>query len=194
MNRHLRPDYLDPFINVARLICRDEPPSWLAEELWRWNRWLYRDRFVEETRPSRAQMRRTLLEVEEALFVVTEALESPWVREFLDVSSHGPIVDPERLTPALEDLQARATQARTGLATKAGVTRPGPGKARPEGMSPRTLCAIMIWEAWKHARGAAPGAEKPPGGKGCRGLLGNRRRRTAYLWLWRAAGFLAASL
>ena len=75
MNRRLRPDYLDPFIEVARLICRDDPPSWLAEELWRWNRWLYRDRFVEETRPSRAQMRRTLLEVEEALFVVTEALE-----------------------------------------------------------------------------------------------------------------------
>jgi hypothetical protein len=24
-------------------------------------------------------------------------------------------------------------------------------------MSPRTLCAIMIWEAWKHVRKAAPG-------------------------------------
>ena len=42
MNRHLRPDYLDPFIDVARLICRDDPPSWLAEQLWRWNQWLYR--------------------------------------------------------------------------------------------------------------------------------------------------------
>jgi len=157
MNRRLRPDHLDPFIDVARLICRSDPPSWLAEELWRWNRWLHRDRFVEETRPSRAQMRRILLEVEEALFVVTEALESSWVREFLDVSSHGPIFDPERLTRALEDLQDRATQARTGLATKAGVTRPGPGKARPEGMSPRTLCAVMIWDAWKHVHGAEPG-------------------------------------
>ena len=133
MNHRLRPDHLDPFINVARLICRSDPPSWLPEELWRWNRWLYRDRFVEETRPSRAQMRRTLLEVEEALFVVTEALESPWVREFLDVSSHGPIFDPERLTRSLEDLQDRATQARAGLATKAGATRPGPGKAETGG-------------------------------------------------------------
>jgi hypothetical protein len=175
MNRRLRPDHLDPFIDVGRLICRSDPPSWLAEELWRWNRWLYRDRFVEETRPSRAQMRRTLLEVEEALFVVTEALESSWVREFLDVSSHGPIFDPERLARALEDLQDRATQARTGLATKAGVTRPGPGKARPEGMSPRTLCAIMIWEAWKHVRGAAPGAK-------------NRRAAKAAEAYWRAAG------
>ena len=115
---------------MSRLICRDDPPSWLAEELWRWNRWLYRDRFLEETRPSRAQMGRTLLEVEEALFVVTEALGFSWVREFLDVSPHGPIFDPERFTRALEGLQDRATQARTGLATKAGATRPGPGKAR----------------------------------------------------------------
>ena len=102
MNRQLRPDYLDPFIDVARLICPVDPPSWLAEQLWRWNQWLYRDRFVEETRPSRAQMRKTLLEVEEALFVVTEALGSSWVREFLDASSHGPLADPERLIVALE--------------------------------------------------------------------------------------------
>jgi hypothetical protein len=30
-------------------------------------------------------------------------------------------------------------------------------EARPEGMSPRTLCAIMIWEAWKHVHKAEPG-------------------------------------
>jgi hypothetical protein len=175
MNRHLRPDYLDPFIDVARLICRGDSPSWLAEQLWRWNQWLYRDRLVEENRPSRAQMRRTLLEFEESLVLVTEALASAWIREFLDVSPHGPIDDPERLTRALEDLQDRATQARTGLATKAGATRPGPGKARPEGMSPRTLCAIMIWEAWKHLHGAAPGAK-------------NRRAAKAAEAYWQAAG------
>jgi hypothetical protein len=72
MNERLRPDYLDPFIKVAGLICQTDPPIWLAEQLWRWNRWLYRDRLVEENRPSRAQMRRTLLGVEEALFLVSE--------------------------------------------------------------------------------------------------------------------------
>jgi hypothetical protein len=157
MNRQLRPNYLDPFIDVARLICPVDPPTWLAEQLWRWNQWLYRDRFVEESRPSRAQMRKTLLEVEEASFVVTEALGSSWVREFLDASSNGPLADPERLIVALGDLQDRATRARGNLATKAGATRTGPGKARPEGMSPRTLCAIMIWEAWKHVHKAEPG-------------------------------------
>ena len=152
MNRRLRPDCLDPFISVARLICPANPPIWLAEQLWRWNRWLYRDRLVEETRPSRAQMRRNLLEVEEALFLVTEALAPSWVREFLDASPKGPIDDPERLIAALEDLRYRAFQAQNSpdLATKAGVTKPGPGKARPEEMSPHTLCAVMIWEAWKH--------------------------------------------
>src|SRR6476661_7391610 len=56
MIARLRPDYLDPFVGVARLICRADPPSWLAEELWRWNRWLYRDRHVEEMRPTREHM------------------------------------------------------------------------------------------------------------------------------------------
>lgn len=175
MNRRLRPDYLDPFINVARFICRVDPPSWLTEELWRWNRWLYSDRFVEESRPSRAQMIRTLREVEEALFVVTEALGSPWVREFLDTSTRGPIVDPQHLMAALEDLQDRALQAQANLITKAGVTKPGPGKARPEEMSPHTLCAIMIWEAWKHVHKAEP---KPK----------SRRAAKAAEAYWRTAG------
>ena len=94
MNQRLRPDYLDPFIDVARLICPVDPPGWLAEQLWRGNQWLYRDRSVEDSRPSRAQMRKALLEVGEALSAVTEALGSPWVREFLDDSSHGPLADP----------------------------------------------------------------------------------------------------
>ena len=175
MNCRLRPDYLDPFINVARLICNGDPPPWLADQLWRWNGSLYQDRRVEEIRPTRAEMRGTLLEVEEAALLLREALAPSWVREFLEASLFGPIADPEGLIWALGDLQERATQVRTGLATKAGVTRPGPGKARPEGMSPRTLCAIMIWEAWKHVRGAAPSAK-------------NRRAAKAAEAYWRTAG------
>ena len=103
-------------------------------------------------------MRSTLLEVENAALLLTEVLAPSWVREFLDASSHGPIVDPQRLIRALEDLSDRASQARNGpdLATKFGATKPGPGKARPEAMSPQTLCAVMILEAWKHIRGAYP--------------------------------------
>jgi hypothetical protein len=98
MNTHLRPGYLDPFINVARIICDDDPPPWLADRLWRWNGRLYQDRRVEELRPTRTQMRRALLEVEEATLLLTEALAPSWVREFLDASPSGPIADPERLS------------------------------------------------------------------------------------------------
>ena len=133
MNSRLRADYLDPFIGVARLICRADPPSWLAEELWRWNRWLYRDRHVEEMRPTREQMRSALLEVENAAVLLRDTLAPSWVREFLDASPQGSIVDPERLIRALDDLADRASEARDGpdLATMAGATKPGPGKARP---------------------------------------------------------------
>ena len=158
MNPRLRPDYLDDFINVARLICDSDAPPWLADQLWRWNGWLYSDRHVEKIRPTRPQMRSTLLEVENAAFLLTEVLAPSWVREFLEASPHGPIVDPERLIRALEDLSYRASQAQNShdLATKAGATKPGPGKARPEGMSPQTLCAVMIWEAWKHVHDEEP--------------------------------------
>ena len=177
MNDRLRPDYLDPFIQVTRFICPTDPPAWLAEELWRWNRWLYRDRFVEEIRPMREQMRSTLLQIENAALLLAEALKPSWVREFLDVSPHGPIVGPERLIRALEDLSDRASQARDGpdLATKSGATKPGPGKARPESMSPRTLCAIMIWEAWKHVHKGEPAPK-------------NRQAAEAAEAYWRAAG------
>ena len=76
---------------------------------------------------------------------------------------------------ALEDLRDRALQARANLTTKAGVTKPGPGKARPEEMSPHTLCAIMIWEAWKHVHKAEP---KPK----------STRAAKAAEAYWRAAG------
>ena len=111
MNTRLRPGYLDPFINVARIICDGDPPPWLADQLWRWNGSVYHDRHVEDMRPTRTQMRRALLEVEEATLFLTEALAPSWVREFLDASPSGPIADPERLIYALGGLQYRALQA-----------------------------------------------------------------------------------
>jgi hypothetical protein len=177
MNERLRPDYLDPFIKVAGLICQTDPPIWLAEQLWRWNRWLYRDRLVEENRPSRAQMRRTLLGSKKPCSLCRKALASDWIREFLDASPDGPIDDLERLTRALEDLQDRALLAQNSsdLATEAGATTPGPGKARPAGMSPRTLCAVIIWESWKHVHGVGPSPK-------------NRRAAEAAEAYWRTAG------
>jgi hypothetical protein len=122
-------------------------------------------------------MRKSLDEVDAALSVLTEALAPSWVREFLDASPSGPIDEPQRLIHALEDLQDRSFHAQNSsdLATKAGVTKPGPGKARPERMSPHTLCAIMIWEAWKHVHKAEPKPKSP-------------RAAEAAEAYWRAAG------
>lgn len=177
MVSRLRSDYLDDSIIAARLIWGGDGPIWLAEQLWRWNRHLQRARDVEGFRPTRAEMRSSLLEVENALLRVTEALDSPWVWEFLDTLPEGPIVDPEGLRLALEDLSYRAGKARdcSDLATKSGATKPGRGKARPEGMSPHTLCAIMIWEAWKHVRGEEPSPR-------------NRTLAKAAEAYWRSAG------
>jgi hypothetical protein len=153
----IRPHVLDAFIKIAQFICGGAPPSWLAEQLWRWNRRLHQDRHVEKIRPTRAQMRASLQEIENAALVPADALEHSWAREFLDKAETNPIDNPEWLKRAVEDLAYRANQARDcpDLATVAGTKR-GPGKARPEGMSPHTLCAIMILEAWRHIHGAEP--------------------------------------
>jgi hypothetical protein len=161
MNTRLRPDYLDPFINVARLICSGDAPPWLAEQLWCFNRWLYQDRHVEEILPTRARMRSNLRKIEEGSFRLALALQGPWVQEFLDGSPDGPVV--ERRIRELEDLSYRAGLARNcpALATKSGATRPGPGRAEPHEISPRTLCAIIVWEAWKLFHGEAPSPKNP---------------------------------
>ena len=142
MTIRLPSDYMSAFVNVARLICGGDAPTWLAEQLWCWNGRLHQDRHVEEFRPTRAEMRSILQDIEDHLFSVTEAVESPWVREFLDASPDGPIA--EQRIRELEDLFYRISQMRTcsALATKSGATKPGPGKARPEAISRQTLRAI----------------------------------------------------
>src|SRR5208282_496600 len=166
---------MSAFVNVARLICGGDAPTWLAEQLWCWNGRLHQDRHVEEFRPIRAEMRSILQDIEDHLFSVTEAVESPWVREFLDASPDGPIA--EQRIRELEDLFYRISQMRTcsALATKSGATKPGPGKARPEAISPRTLCAIMVWDASKHVHGEEPSPK-------------NRRLAEAAEAYWRIAG------
>jgi hypothetical protein len=157
------------------------PPIWLAEQLWRWNGRLHQDRHVEELRSTRAQMRSGLQEIEDAAFLLAETLEPSWPREFLDAAGTDPIDNPERLKRALEDLGYRADQARNcpDLATVPGATKPGPGKARPEGMSPHTLCAVMILEAWRHVHRTEPSPK-------------NRRLAEAAEAYWRIAGPLRA--
>jgi hypothetical protein len=61
MNTRLRPDYLNNFIVVARLIWGGDAPTWLAAQLWRWNRSVCQAREVDNIRPTRAQMKSTLL-------------------------------------------------------------------------------------------------------------------------------------
>jgi hypothetical protein len=173
----LRPDYLDAFINVGRYICGSDPPTWLAKQLWRWNGRLRQDRHVEEIRPTRAQMRSDLQKIENAALLLADALGPSWPREFLDAAGSHPIDNPERVKLILEDLAYRADEARDSLdlANMSGATKPGPGKARPEGMSPHILCAVMIWDAWKHIHGAEPRAK-------------SRRLAKAAEAYWRIAG------
>lgn len=120
-------------------------------------------------------MRSSLQDIEDHLFFVMEAIESPWVREFLDASPDGPIA--EQRIRELGDLSYRIGQTRncSALATKSGATKPGPGKARPEAISPQTLCAIMVWEAWKHVHGVGPSPK-------------NQRLAEAAEAYWRIAG------
>jgi hypothetical protein len=163
---------------IARLIAPDGSPAWLADHFRAWVGSLFLDRGIEATQPTRAEMRSLLGQAADAAETLCLALEFVPVRDFLEGPRNESLPDARELSGRLSDLAARARRAMSSdtLATKRGVTKPGPGKALPaHATSPETYCAILISEAWKYLRG-----EEPPDK--------NTRVLQAAELLWRAAG------
>ena len=169
---------IEDFEAAARLIATDRMAPWLPKHLRSWAPSLFLDRWVAEKQPTRRQMRLILQHVEDAAALLGRALGSAPVREFLEVTPHGPFTNIGHLTHDLSDLADRAawTNDSEALATKPGVTKPGRGKAAPaSAISPMTFCALMVSETWNHLHGAEP-------------LPKNQKARAAAEALWCAAG------
>ena len=169
---------IDDFVHVARLIGGDRMPAWLPEQLRKWTGSIFLDRWVEMKQPTRAEMRLILRRVQNAAELAARALGSATAREFLEAAPNRPFANIGRLIYDLEDLARRAVRANNSaaLATEAGKTKSGRGKAAPTGaISPPIYCALIILETWKFVHGVEP-------------LPKNQKAAAAAEALWRAAG------
>ena len=169
---------IDDFVQVARLIGGDSMPPWLPEHLRKWTGSLFLDRWVAKKQPTRAEMRSILQHVQSSAELLIRSLGSAPVREFLEATPNSPFSNIGQLTHDLEALVLRAYLANNSaaLATKAGTTKAGRGKAAPiSAISPPVYCALIVSETWKFFRGVAP-------------LPKNLRAMAAAETLWRAAG------
>lgn len=145
---------------VARLIT-PEPPRWLLEHLGRWSSSVWLQSAVMAFQPSRVQMRERLRSVETAVATLRKALGDRPSHGFLDAAGAEKIAYHGVVDAHLADLGARAKKALSSseLAKPDGKTKAGRGPALPSGaIYPASLCALIVVEAWKHFRGAYPGA------------------------------------
>jgi hypothetical protein len=123
-------------------------------------------------------MRKKLSRFQLAAALVSEGLTSPYIREFLELDPSDISLERHQIMPALEDLAKWANQASYSdtLATKAGLTKSGSGRARSvASVSAMTYCAMIISETWKFVHRAEPPAK-------------SRRAAEAAEVYWRAAG------
>ncbi|MFZ1962717.1 MAG: hypothetical protein WAU78_04475 [Roseiarcus sp.] len=149
----------EDYINAARLIDAIGSAPWLPEHLRSWTPGLFLDRGVHKKQPTRAQMRSLLQDVERAAALLGHALEPGPIREFLEGHANGPFPNLSQLHSDLGDLAARARRAADSeaLATKSGLTKPGPGKAVLAGaILPKTYCALLVSETWRYLHGVEP--------------------------------------
>jgi hypothetical protein len=147
---------IEMFASVAQLI-KPNPPLWLIEHL---HRWLPLFAVAEEKlRPSRADMRAILIEVEQAASLLTRALGNTATVDFLDSGADQPRLAARSLRMSLIDLRDRAAAAyrSSTLVDSQGRTKAGRGRARPSpGISARAYCALLIAETWSYFRGDYP--------------------------------------
>jgi hypothetical protein len=106
-----------------------------------------------------------LEQLSDAAGLVTREFQDPELSEFLRAEQRAPPSENAEFGTALKEIGRQAGSALSSayLATKAGKTKAGPGRALlPAASSPRSFCAAVILEAWAHFHdGKYPGASNP---------------------------------
>lgn len=160
---------LKKLINAIELVDREIRASdvlelLLVEELGAWPATASIDAVLREIRRRAdiASSRLTVLDtglderlekLADAAGLVTRELREPAISEFLCPEQREPAPANSEFGAALVETrrQAEAALLSSYLATKAGKTKAGAGRALPPAAtSPRAFCAAVIFEAWAH--------------------------------------------
>src|SRR5579862_7630131 len=146
------------FEDVAKFIASGAP-AWLTEFLRLWGAQLAQDIGFARKLPAKKALHRQLLDAARAADLVADFVDDQTAMVFLEAESEIEIRDIARLQIALRTLAtaARTAAASSVILTSEGKVKRGPGKARAaKFISPRDFCALIIIEAWLHARGRLP--------------------------------------
>jgi hypothetical protein len=147
------------FQDVADLVAAPCPPPWLAAHLEWWASSLRAARLVDKRRPTKAMIKRRLVEIKDAALLLQQALTDTPTRKFLEIAPSGRIINVQ--ADDLQELARRAEYAAASpiLSTEAGKTKLGRGKALMSGdLSAKSYCAAMISETWLYFRHSEPRA------------------------------------
>jgi hypothetical protein len=145
---------------VAALISPAQPPPvWLKQYLVSWAPSVRLDQGVHGIQPTKAKMKKQLLEVSRAAHLLNSGLTDTATREFLERVGGIEFRTLGALQHALKNIGERAKVAAdsSALSTSTGETKRGRRRAlTPGAYEPKTFCAVVIAEAWKFVREAYP--------------------------------------
>ena len=147
------------FADVAQLIAPNNTPAWLAEMLRDWAPSVALDRYVQATQPTKAEMKKRLLDIRDAALLLQRTLSDAPMREFLEIEGSIRIENVGGLDHTLRTIAERAERAAASptITTAAGETKKGRGKALPlEAISAKAFCALIIAETWAYIREGQP--------------------------------------
>jgi hypothetical protein len=152
----LPPEFRDEDFQPIALLLTPNPPEWLKESLHLFCCVVWRDRVLEEERPTRAQLLQMLTEVKDAVDSLMKVLVRADLLAFLGSKDLRRIMFWQMNLQDIRDRASNACQSRE-LVDKDGRARPGQGRAyAAKTLSARNYCALVIAECWKRFNGTYP--------------------------------------
>jgi hypothetical protein len=116
--------------DITALITKD-PPPWVATLLREWGPSIMLDRAVHAAQPSKAQMRKRLIQVANAAAILREALQHDPTREFLELEGDVRIENLGGLEHTLRIIgeRAKSAAASSRISTSGTAAKKGRGKS-----------------------------------------------------------------
>jgi hypothetical protein len=169
----LPPEFRDEDFQPIALLLTPNPPEWLKESLHLFCCVVWRDRVLEEERPTRAQLLQMLTEVKDAVDSLMKVLVRADLLAFLGSKDLPRIMFWQMNLQDIRDRASNACQSRE-LVDKDGRARPGQGRAyAAKTLSARNYCALVL-------RSAGSASTEPIHRPG---IVGRRRlRRSSGKW------------
>jgi hypothetical protein len=171
------------FADVARLIAPKNSPPWLPELFRVYGLEITKDRKLQETLPSKADMRKRLLEAKQAAQRILDLLNDTMTMVFVEAESNNQFENIAQLESDLKGFGGAIELAAASpiIAKPGGKTKKGRGRAVGRTtISPKGFCALVVAESWLYVRGHHP-------------TFGNRAAAAAAQAYWLACGATTGS-